>query len=493
MSRCCWPLLAVLLAFHPEASAAQLLSPGKLAAAHAELSGVRNCTQCHVLGERGISNAKCLECHESLAGRIAAEQGFHANLGARSCAACHKDHFGEDFDLLRFDTHAFDHATTGFELQDAHGSIECRDCHQPRLIADPVVRASLQRNGNADRTFLGLGTTCTACHSEDNPHGAQFGDRGCEECHLQNVWEEADRFDHDRTRYRLTGRHRAVECGECHRSTSRRGGQSAHVPYAGLSYATCDACHDDVHRGRMGGSCSGCHVTGGWHRLNRNRFESRFDHDVTKFALVGRHAQIECALCHRRGRSEKEGVRLRFDGATSASEYPRPIAADCTSCHLDFHADAFAQSEGGAVCESCHTQVDWLPTTYDLARHNADSDFELTGAHVAAPCQSCHSSAAAVETELRFHFESVACESCHETDDPHVGQFRERECAGCHETESFTITSFDHSETRYPLDGAHRDVKCNDCHRMARDPDGAEYRVYRPLGRECRDCHGGGS
>jgi predicted CXXCH cytochrome family protein len=494
-SRWLWLLLPVALLAYPQATAAQLLSPGKLAAVHGDLSGLRKCTNCHALGQRGVANDKCLECHEPLRTRIAERRGFHATVARQDCTDCHKDHFGEDFALVRFDSDTFDHKTIGFELVDAHNAIECGDCHQPRLIDAADVRAFKGEHGALDRTFLGLGTTCAACHATDDPHDSQFGERGCQECHTQRVWDGAERFDHDQTRYRLTGLHRRVQCEDCHARGTRSapGDQGAYARYAGLSYSSCKSCHDDGHRGRMEGTCASCHNTGGWHRLDRAKFEGRFDHEVTEFSLVGKHVEIECGSCHDRGQSDREGLRLTFVAAARRNEYPRPVAADCLSCHLDYHVDVFQQSAGGPVCESCHTQTDWLPTTYDIGRHNEGSAFALTGAHVATPCQNCHTVPDSANRALQFRFENSECRVCHESDDPHVSQFAGRQCTVCHDTQSFAIAAFDHTNTRYPLDGAHRDVSCNDCHSLAREPDGREYRVYTPLGTECLDCHGGAS
>lgn len=488
------PLLACLHVW-PQAAAAQLVSPGKLAAAHRDLQGIRKCTTCHVLGERGVSNDKCLECHEPLRSRVSAERGFHATVAGRSCTECHKDHFGEDFDLVRFEPDSFNHTTAGFELVEAHGGIECRDCHQQRLISDPAVRDFKGAPGALDRTFLGLGTTCVACHTADDPHERQFAERGCEECHTQTAWDGAERFDHNRSRYRLTGLHRRVECAECHDSGTRswRGGGARYVRYAGLRYSSCTSCHEDVHRGKMEGTCEDCHNTGGWQLLDRATFEDRFDHRATEFPLLGKHAEISCGSCHDPSRPEPEGVLLRFDAATRRSAYPHPAAGDCLSCHLDFHESVFRESAAGAVCESCHTQSAWLPTTYDIRRHNDGSTYSLTGAHLAIPCHDCHAGAAAGNMALQFRFESTECEACHSSGDPHMGQFAARLCTSCHETDSFVIPSFDHSNTRYPLDGAHRDVPCNDCHALSRDAMGREYRIYRPVGTECEDCHGGAS
>jgi len=490
-----WLLLLVLLLLYPQATTAQLLSPGKLASSHADLSGLRKCTSCHALGERGASNDKCLQCHELLRNRIVAQRGFHATVAQQDCADCHKDHFGEDFALVRLDSDTFDHKTIGFELVDAHSSIECGDCHQASLIEAADVREFKEEHGALDRTFLGLGTTCTACHAAGDPHDGQFGDTPCQQCHTQTVWDGAELFDHDQTRYRLTGLHRRVECEDCHTGGSRSaaGDHEAYIRYTGLSFSSCKSCHDDAHRGKMEGTCASCHNTAGWHRLDRANFEGRFDHEVTEFSLAGKHAEIECGSCHDRGQSRREGLQLTFVATAQRSGYPRPVAADCLSCHQDYHADVFSESEGGSLCESCHSQSSWFPTTYDIDRHNVGTTFTLTGAHVATPCQNCHTVPDAANHTLQFRFENSECRFCHENDDPHASQFTGQQCTACHDTDSFVIESFDHTNTRYPLDGAHKDVSCSECHSLARQSDGREYRVYTPLDMECRDCHGGTS
>jgi len=485
-----WILLPSLLFLCPTRATAQLLSPGKLAAAHNDLNGLRKCTSCHALGERGVSNEKCLECHELLRNRIAERAGFHATVEQRNCADCHKDHFGADFALVKLDTASFDHTAIGFELKEAHGKIACGDCHRGDLINDPQVKAVKGEHGALDHTFLGLGTTCATCHAQDDPHAGQFAGRACQECHTESVWEGAERFDHDQSRYKLTGLHRRVECGDCHRRSTVNAA-TAYVRYADLSYASCKSCHEDVHRGRMEGTCSNCHTTSGWHRLNRSTFESRFDHDATEFSLVGKHAEIECSSCHERSRAQGEGLRMTFRRATRGNTYPSPVAADCLSCHVDYHEGVFRESTGGPLCQNCHTQTDWLPTTYDIARHNEGSTFELSGAHMATPCQDCHVTPDDADRTLKFRFADSECRSCHEKDDPHRDQFAGVQCTDCHTTNSFVIESFDHNATRYPLDGAHRDVACNSCHVLAKAPAGQEYRIYKPLGTECRDCHGG--
>ena len=96
-------LVGLCLLFSATQAQAQLLSPGRLAQAHVELEGLRNCTSCHALGQRGVSAERCLDCHEELSTRIAEGTGYHATVPEDACADCHQDHLGEDFDLRRLD------------------------------------------------------------------------------------------------------------------------------------------------------------------------------------------------------------------------------------------------------------------------------------------------------------------------------------------------------------------------------------------------------
>jgi len=547
---------------------AQLLSPGKLIAAHADLEGIRNCTKCHQLGERGISKEKCLDCHTVLADRITRRAGFHATVTGRNCGECHKDHFGTDFDAIHLDEAAFDHTQTGFTLAGGHTTTECRQCHQPEYITDAAVRREMGAHDRLGSTFLGLGTTCMTCHRTDDPHENQFGDRACEECHSELDWKKPDRFDHGKTKYPLRGRHLEIQCRECHtpipgrrgalRLTgiafgtcaachaaddphagqfpgkgcdachSERGWKAAaesfdhsttryplagrhrdvacekcHTPLPGrpgtlklrgIAFAGCQSCHrkDDPHDGRLGATCTDCHTTDGWKAVGGAAFERQFDHAKTRFALHGGHAKAECAACHSPARARAKGIALTFVAATRTRAYPVPVAERCGSCHTDFHEGTFAKSPGGAECASCHMDGAWSPTRYDIERHNRDAAYKLTGAHLAAPCVACHENPVLGQQTLQFRIAQQDCLACHQALDPHAGQFAGRKCDECHATDAFKIPAFDHSRTRYPLDGAHRKVACASCHHTAPGPDGRPVRVYRPLGTACRDCHEGG-
>lgn len=461
----------------------QIISPGKLAEPHAALEGIRSCTRCHRLGRAGVSRELCLECHAPLGRRIAEGTGFHTSLEDDDCATCHKDHLGRGFDMLRFDTLSFRHADAGYDLAGAHREVGCRDCHRPGNIAAEDVREHFVEAGSLARTWLGVTTSCADCHVADDPHGPQFPGRPCTDCHEERSWEGAERFDHGRTAYPLTGRHAVVACAGCHQGGAGAGGA---VRYRPLLHRGCDSCHEDPHGGAMDGSCGGCHATSGWSGVARSGVEGHFDHASTGFLLEGRHASAACAACHDPARAVSiEGLRLSFGEDSRGRTFPRPRADGCGSCHEDAHDGAFQASRGGSACEGCHGVDGWFPADYGIARHNREADYPLQGAHLTVPCGSCHRSP---EEQLVLRPASDRCAACHGGTNPHGGQFADRDCDACHVVASFAVEDFDHGATRFPLDGAHGDLACASCHTPER---GGTVR-YAPLGVACRDCHAGG-
>jgi len=550
------------LAGIPGTGTAQLISPGKLSAAHRELDGIRQCSKCHSLRTRGASAAKCLACHRPLKARIDAERGLHAGFTGRECSECHKEHFGRDFGLVRFDTASFDHRDTGFGLAGSHAAVSCGKCHAEERIMDPEVRTFVGQGGARHRTFLGLDESCVSCHREDDPHEDQFAGRACDACHTAEDWKRPERFDHSKTRFALLGRHKEVGCNDCHRPgpghrtgnfryelkhasctschreddphegrftgrdcaschtesgwnppsrfrhsrtrfvlTGRhrrvscdachrpgRGGGTNRFRYA-LQFKNCTSCHSDPHESALGTSCESCHTTAGWHRLDRSTLEGSFDHKAVGFELVGRHADLECAACHGERSARSSGIRIRYLPETRGRQYPRPQGTDCLSCHVDRHRGAFARAPGGATCDNCHGQQGWEPTTYDIGRHNRQTSFALLGSHLATPCAACHRVRRGEAWKFRFRLAELKCESCHAKDDPHAGQLAGRPCAECHESGSFRVAHFDHTTTRFPLEGSHRTVKCVACHRRDFPSSRGPTIRFKPVGIRCSDCH----
>lgn len=162
-------------------------------------------------------------------------------------------------------------------------SVPCAACHL--------------KNGSKP-AFLFEDRRCEACHTGDNPHGAQFADRmaenSCASCHSTNAWNSDLDFDHKSTGFELLGRHTYLTCTRCH---VPKGEISASygINYAGLSTA-CRSCHagTDPHQGQFEGKdCGDCHEPTSFLRVS-----NKFDHGATRFPLDGAHRKIACQACH---------------------------------------------------------------------------------------------------------------------------------------------------------------------------------------------------
>jgi hypothetical protein len=407
-------------------------SPGELASPHADLSGITSCTQCHDLGA-GVSATKCMACHDTVREQVSSGRGFHADKG-RSCESCHPDHRGPDFPLVRIEHAAFDHRATGFDLDGAHASTPCADCH-----TKPGV-------------WSGLSGDCASCH--DEPHGAATGHtllRDCARCHDTDRWAALPlpvvAFDHGNAQqadYALHGRHLAVPCADCHNDWK----------FNPVAHDQCADCHNDLHSGQFGPrGCDDCHT------VDRKAFALRdFDHGSTDWPLEGLHRKVACEACH------KDGARARY------VDLPHER---CETCHKDIHSAQFAPR----ACETCHT-VD--------RRAFALRDFDhtiwpLLGDHLKAPCEACHKDGARA-TYVGLPHER--CETCHA--DPHGGQFQPRDCDACHAptAPSFGLAGFDHASTGFPLRGAHAEAPCEGCH-----GDGPEGTFAGLVATGCASCH----
>ncbi|GBC79046.1 hypothetical protein HRbin09_00260 [bacterium HR09] len=529
------------------------ISPGQLSKVHAELDRNDQCKACHEKG-KGVSPALCLGCHRALAERLALGRGFHAKVKETACERCHPEHGGRSFALVDFGPggeEGFDHGKTGYALRGAHAKLRCRRCHEPRL---QIFSASDRELAiNRARTFLGLpvecsfchrdphngqlGPSCTRCHGETSwkintfdhdgtrfalkgahrrqacdachrgllaaqskeftefrgkklpecrdchrdPHNGKLGS-ACSECHNEERFSPANRaaFDHSRTAYPLGGKHRNVTCERCH------------IPGKGwkiTGFTRCESCHGDPHAGQLtaaGGrdTCERCHSVSAF-------IPARFgitDHEKSRFPLRLAHRAVPCPACHPRrqaafftsGRSDRGKDVIQF----------RLADVSCAACHADPHRGSLKRFMGERGCEACHDEASWSSVRFN---HNL-ARMPLTGSHVRAACAACHRSLP--DKKLVLAPLPAACGSCHK--DPHDGQFGDGDggggaCDRCHGTESFRPASrFDHRQTRFALDGAHRQLGCSDCHREVRSAASSKAVVrYRPLPITCAGCHGG--
>lgn len=141
----------------------------------------------------------------------------------------------------------------------------------------------------------------------------------------------------------------------------------------------------------------------------------------------------------------------------------------CVDCHKDVGADVrdkrgYHGRLAPQPCRACHTDhkgrdaviVQLDETKFD---HRA-TDFELRGAHAGPKleCRSCH------QPKRKFREAPSTCVACHRKDDTHKGRFGER-CESCHVDRAWPTITFDHDrDTKYPLRGKHRQIKCESCH-----------------------------
>jgi hypothetical protein len=457
-------LVATLTLLSARHASAQI-SPGPLSKPHESLSGPLKCTICHGFGS-GTPQLKCLSCHKDIRERIERGAGYHARVvnrakGNADCARCHTEHYGEDFNIVKWPStkEDFDHRQTGYPLNGRHARLSCEKCHNLKHL--PVAERAAISKKDLSRTFLGLSQACLTCHSD--VHNGELGP-DCQRCHSVERWKPVNGFDHAQTKFPLTGKHSTVPCAKCHPSQSQALGS---MQFKGIDFRECTACHKDPHHGAFHGACQSCHDSASWKTV---RPSTSFDHARTKFPLNGKHEGLRCAQCHK------------------TTNFTEPVLhARCLDCHKDAHQGQFATRRDGGDCGGCHNEAGWKPSIYTVASHNA-SRFRLDGKHSLAPCSKCHKPAGAATD---YHPQFALCANCHP--DVHAGQFaaKGKKCDDCHTVEDFKRSTFSlsrHQASRFPLTEAHAAIACGECHRPdASLPDHTRRYTYAALG--CTGCH----
>jgi hypothetical protein len=245
------------------------------------------CRGCHAGGSFVGTERSCAGCHPDVR---------HRGRFGTDCASCHDE-------TAWSRTARFDHARTGFALDNAHAPLGCPACHGSDGLRLAGATAP---------------TACQTCHTA--PHGAQFGTR-CTECHTTASFRTVPPFDHAaRTDFPLELRHATLRCLSCH---------DARRP---APRATCRTCHGDPHRGGNSLDCSDCHRADRWRIV-------RFDHDLTSYPLVGRHRVASCGGCH---------TNPTWTG----------VRSDCVACHA-FDRPRTQDHLTALICDDCHTPTSW--------------------------------------------------------------------------------------------------------------------------------------
>lgn len=430
------------------------ISPGDLVEAHAHLEGISNCTECHVLGDK-VSNEKCLACHTLIKERIAQKKGYHASeeVNGKQCASCHNDHHGRSFQIIRFKTDTFRHALTGYQLEGAHTEINCSECHKAEYIHNPDIQ-------KLKNTYLGLGTNCLDCHVDYHQGTLETN---CASCHNQKEFKPATLFNHEQTDYPLRGKHRQLDCEQCHPKKARQG--KDFQQFSGIASAKCTDCHEDVHNNKFGQNCTQCHSVNSFQRIKN---QAKFNHALTNYPLEGMHTQVDCKECHKAG-------------LTAGLAY-----AKCTDCHTDYHKNELDVNGKDPDCAQCHSVNGFMPSSYSIEEHNKSS-FELAGAHLATPCFSCHLK----KDEWRFHSLGTHCVDCHENiHEQFIAEkyYPNQDCKTCHTEKSWGGVVFDHNQTSFELKGAHTDIGCRACH-FSQSEKGNLVQNFSQFSGNCTDCH----
>jgi hypothetical protein len=499
------------LAWMPEAIAQNIesvLRPGDVIQGHVKWE--EDCSKCHVRFERDAQDRLCMDCHKEVGQDVRERTGYHGRLKPQACRSCHTDHKGRGARIVDLDKKQFDHTKTDYELRGKHIRTDCDKCHEPKkkYWQAPSDCNACHRKDDVHKGFLGVKcadchtendwketrfdhgktrfaltgkhidtkcvdchekgadykqapSTCIGCHKKDDDgakgHKGRYGER-CDTCHGTKAWKPST-FNHDSdTKYALRGKHRTTRCNDCHTG----------YLYKDKTGTACVDCHkkdDDGakgHKGSLGSDCAACHVENGW------KEKGKFDHERTKFPLLGKHADVKCADCHK---------------TTNFKEAPK----DCIGCHKK---DDKHESNLGTKCEDCHNEREWKDTKrfdHDKAR------FRLRNAHAAAKvqCKDCH-----VDPK---HYRDIPmdCYACHKKDDKHEGQ-EGTKCESCHGDRDWKTTRFDHGLTRFPLLGKHVKVECKECHKNARFKDAKiacvachvkDDKHKKTLGPVCEQCH----
>jgi hypothetical protein len=248
---------------------------------------------------------------------------------------------------------------------------------------------------------------CNECHDG----GKATNDRKCLDCH-----------DHNDLKARIDARE------GFHASNKVRGKK-------------CEKCHLE-HKGRSFDLRGWPSITGG---------EKKFDHRLTGWPLVQKHARLDCADCHKN--KNKQGLRTYL----GEDEF-------CGDCHKEDTPHEFDRKVMMA-CDRCHSESAWKPQLRDMRFDHdkkEDAGMPIEGAHEDVACGKCHPKA-------KFNLKKRVpddCANCHK--DPHDGHlFGTRKCSWCHSPKYGKLQTFkfDHGKrTRFETAGAHAKLDCYECH-----------------------------
>ncbi|MBL7906255.1 MAG: hypothetical protein JNL22_14625 [Bacteroidales bacterium] len=395
----------------------------------------QQCSDCHT-NPSDYGQFSCIDCHDHNKPDTDEEHtGINGYLyDSPSCFSCHPTGDAAS---------GFNHNNTAFPLTGAHTVTACADCHTngyagTTLVCGDCHVSSYNQTTNPNHQQAGIPNTCADCHS------------------TEPGWRPAAFPDHNEV-YPLNGAHATIsnDCASCHN------GNYITTPN------TCAGCHIEGYNqttnpphasAQFPTECQTCHTENGW-------VPSTFNHDGQYFPVYSGKHNGEWSLCS--------------DCHTNPSDYSQ---FSCIDCHAHNQAEMNSEHQGiggysynTPSCFACHPTGD-ASAGFD---HNTTS-FPLTGAHVNASCEGCHSSG--------YSGTSAVCSDCHtnaytQAANPnHVSLGLPNTCADCHTTlPGWQPATFPIHNQYYPLNGAHAVIagNCSDCHNGN----------YNSTPNTCADCH----
>lgn len=162
-----------------------MVMPGKLSAAHAELS--QNCSACHT-PIKGVDDTKCISCHAYDKALLQRQPtAFHGLIG--HCSSCHVEHQGLNANLNTMDHEAL--------IQIVEEFLDEKTLNQfPSHANAPLVSAAESK------------LNCLTCHGTKDKHFGLFGPN-CAQCHATTQWHIPD-FKHPSVH--------SQDCAQCHQA-----------------------------------------------------------------------------------------------------------------------------------------------------------------------------------------------------------------------------------------------------------------------------------
>ena len=119
--------------------------------------------------------------------------------------------------------------------------------HEEKIIAylEEFARANAlpfkkDEAGVVHQQFPGMQASCSNCHKDN--HNRQFEANGvtdCLRCHNASLWKISN-FDHNKTAFKLDGKHQNVPCQKCHKQITEQ--NITYVLYK-IKETRCESCH----------------------------------------------------------------------------------------------------------------------------------------------------------------------------------------------------------------------------------------------------------